>query len=177
MRRFESTAALGVVCIAAALGCQTSSQTAMKDMPPEKRAAAPMKTEAVTTAADLETVYFELDEYLLDEKARMALKKNAEILGDHPEWGKILVEGHCDDRGSEEYNLVLGKRRAAEVAKYLTNLGIPGERLTTVSFGEAKPAVQGGTENAWKWNRRSVFLKAEHTAEAAPDDAEWTASY
>jgi peptidoglycan-associated lipoprotein len=174
-------AVLGTLCIAGALGCQTSSQMAQKEAlpePPEKRAVEPMKPATTTSEADLETVYFELDEYLLDEKARTALKKNAEILDEHPEWGKVLVEGHCDERGSEEYNLALGKRRAAEVAKYLKNLGVPAERLTTVSFGEARPAVSGESESAWKWNRRSVFLKAQNTADAEPEpDAEWTAAY
>jgi outer membrane protein OmpA-like peptidoglycan-associated protein len=64
------------------------------------------------------------------------------------------------------------------VAKYLKNLGVPAERLTTVSFGEARPAVSGESESAWKWNPRSVFLKAQNTADAEPDpEAEWTAAY
>ena len=75
----------------------------------------------------------------------------------HSEWATVVVEGHCDERGSEEYNLALGERRATSVKQYLTNRGIPSARIDTVSFGESKPGVQGHDESAWKWNRRGEF--------------------
>ena len=67
------------------------------------------------------------------------------------------MEGHCDERGSEEYNLALGDRRAHAVQRSLVDLGVSSSRLRTVSFGEAKPAVQGHNESAWRYNRRSEF--------------------
>ena len=71
--------------------------------------------------------------------------------------GVITIEGHCDERGSEEYNLALGERRASGVKRYLVDLGVPASRLRTVSFGEAKPAVVGHDESAWRYNRRAEF--------------------
>jgi peptidoglycan-associated lipoprotein len=70
----------------------------------------------------------------------------------------ITIEGHCDERGSEEYNLALGERRAAAVRQYLVDSGVSAGKLDTVSFGEAKPAVQGHDESAWRWNRRGEFV-------------------
>jgi peptidoglycan-associated lipoprotein len=69
----------------------------------------------------------------------------------------VTLEGHCDDRGSEEYNLALGERRASAVKRYLVDLGVSASRLRTVSFGEAKPSAAGHDESAWKWNRRVEF--------------------
>ena len=69
----------------------------------------------------------------------------------------ITIQGNTDERGSEEYNLALGERRATAVTRYLVDLGVPGSRLRTVSFGEAKPAVPGHDESAWRYNRRSDF--------------------
>ena len=73
------------------------------------------------------------------------------------ERGVITIEGHCDERGSEEYNLALGERRANGVKRYLVDLGVPSSRLRTVSFGEVKPSVMGHDESAWRHNRRSDF--------------------
>ncbi len=75
----------------------------------------------------------------------------------HPEWKTITLEGHTDERGTEEYNLALGERRANAVMQYLVDLGVPTGRMITVSFGEGSPAVQGHDESAWRWNRRVEF--------------------
>ena len=69
----------------------------------------------------------------------------------------MTIEGHCDERGSEEYNLALGERRANAVKRYMVDLGVPSSQLRTVSFGEAKPAVVGHDESAWRYNRRTEF--------------------
>jgi peptidoglycan-associated lipoprotein len=108
-------------------------------------------------ALGLETVYFDFDQYSLNSAAREILRRNAEILRSHPE---ILVEiqGNCDDRGSEEYNLALGERRAKSAKDYLVNSGIPRGRISTVSFGESNPATIGQTESAWRLNRRDEFV-------------------
>ena len=73
------------------------------------------------------------------------------------DWRRVTLQGYCDERGSEEYNLALGERRASSVKRYLETLGIPAGRLDTVSFGEADPAVPGHDEAAWRWNRRVQF--------------------
>ena len=82
---------------------------------------------------------------------------NAKAIKDNTGWGVITIEGHCDERGSEEYNIALGELRARAVKQYLSDLGVSAGRLDVVSFGEAKPAVMGHDESAWRYNRRSEF--------------------
>ena len=104
----------------------------------------------------LGTVYFEYDSDELGEVARSTLQDNARWLRENPTRA-IRVEGHCDERGNEEYNLALGERRAHAVKEYLANLGVSSSQLRVVSYGEAKPAVMGHNESAWKYNRRTEF--------------------
>ena len=108
-------------------------------------------------AIGLETVYFDYDSFQIRDDARPLLKGNAQTISGKPQWPMIVVEGHCDERGSDEYNLALGERRAEQVKRYLVDLGVPASRLDAVSFGEANPAVQGHDEAAWRYNRRSEF--------------------
>jgi peptidoglycan-associated lipoprotein len=105
----------------------------------------------------LQPVYFAYDSFEIEPDARATLRANAEAIKANNSWGTITVEGHCDERGSEEYNLALGDRRSNAVKRYLSDLGVPASRLRTVSFGEAKPAVVGHDESAWRYNRRSEF--------------------
>ena len=105
----------------------------------------------------LETVYFDFDRYAIRADAGSALQKNAAVIEENASWGTITVEGNTDERGSEEYNLALGERRANAVKRYLVDLGVPSGRLRTVSFGELRPAVSGHDENAWRYNRRCNF--------------------
>lgn len=109
-------------------------------------------------AVALETVYFDFDKSDLRQDARDTLSKNAEALLKKVADAKIKIEGHCDERGSDEYNLALGDRRAKSVAKYLTTLGVKADRISTVSYGKEKPAVQGHDEAAWSKNRRAEFV-------------------
>jgi peptidoglycan-associated lipoprotein len=102
-------------------------------------------------------VYFDYDRAVVRADAQSALRGNAEAISGNTSWGTVTVEGHCDERGSEEYNLALGERRANAVKRYLVDLGVSSSRLRTVSFGESKPAVQGHTESAFRYNRRSEF--------------------
>jgi peptidoglycan-associated lipoprotein len=108
-------------------------------------------------ALGLKNVYFDFDQFSLDDTARETLRRNAAILQERPE---ILVEiqGNCDERGSEEYNLALGERRARSAKDYLVDSGIPHERLSTMSFGESNPAATGQSEQAWQLNRRDDLL-------------------
>jgi peptidoglycan-associated lipoprotein len=113
--------------------------------------------ESGTDVSSLQRVYFDYDAFTIRSDAKSALRDNAQAIGDHEEWGVITIEGHCDERGSEEYNLALGERRANGVKRYLVDLGVPLSRLRTVSFGEVKPSVMGHDESAWRHNRRSDF--------------------
>jgi peptidoglycan-associated lipoprotein len=105
---------------------------------------------------DLQTVYFEFDKYSLTTQTRETLQRNAEWLKQHPDVS-VQIEGHCDERGTLEYNQVLGENRAISTKKYLISLGINPDRLYTISYGETQPADPGHDEEAWAKNRRAVF--------------------
>src|SRR5262245_20540298 len=105
----------------------------------------------------LKPVFFGLDSADLDDAGRAAASANAEVLKRYPSW-IITVEGHCDERGTAEYNLALGERRATVVKTYLTSLGISPERVRTVSYGKEFPFSPGHTEDAWAQNRRGHFV-------------------
>ncbi len=107
--------------------------------------------------AELEPVYFDYDRAMVRDDQKPTLRSNSKVISGNSDWRTVVIEGHTDERGSEEYNLSLGERRANAVKQYLVNLGVSGARLDTVSFGETKPAVQGHDESAWRWNRRSEF--------------------
>lgn len=107
------------------------------------------------------TVYFDFDKSNLRQDAREVLSRNAEILLKSKPAAKIQIEGHCDERGSAEYNLALGERRAKSALQYLVTLGVKPERLSIISYGKEKPAVQGSDESAWAKNRRAEFIVAK----------------
>ena len=90
-------------------------------------------------------------------EAREELNQKAEVLRQYPDI-RVRIEGHCDERGTVEYNLALGERRAEAARSYLIDLGIDPDRLTTVSYGEERPAVEGQNEAAWSQNRRDEFV-------------------
>ncbi|NLC70107.1 MAG: peptidoglycan-associated lipoprotein Pal [Desulfuromonadaceae bacterium] len=104
----------------------------------------------------LERIFFEFDRYTLSDEARAILSRNADFLKANPDM-KIIVEGHCDERGSDEYNLALGERRARAVQNYLSTLGVSATRLRAISYGEEIPLDRSGTEAAWSRNRRVEF--------------------
>jgi len=114
---------------------------------------------STATISDLQTVYFDYDKSAIRSDGAEVLRKDAAIIKENPDWGQITLEGNTDERGSEEYNLALGERRAMAVKRYLVDLGVPGSRLRTVSFGEAKPAVPGHDESAYRYNRRVDFSR------------------
>ncbi len=105
----------------------------------------------------LQNVYFNFDSAGLSEQARNVLVKDADLIKKIGK-SKIRVEGNCDERGSDDYNLALGEKRAKEAAQYLTNLGIPAERLTVISYGKEKPVATGHDEASWAKNRRDEFV-------------------
>lgn len=112
------------------------------------------------TQADLvvnvgDRIFFETDSSDLTLSARSTLESQAQWLGQYQSVG-IVIEGHADERGTREYNLALGERRANAVKSYLVALGVGSSRITTVSYGKERPAVPGANDQAWAQNRRSV---------------------
>ncbi len=117
-----------------------------------------VREEAAAALAPLvfENVTFDYDRAELTSTARDILAQHAQLLGDN-DGVKILIEGHCDERGTIEYNLALGERRADAVMRYLSSLGVERSRLTTISYGKERPLDYGHMENAWSKNRRAEF--------------------
>lgn len=101
-------------------------------------------------------VFFDYDSFLLSDSAKKALDAKVDFLSRYPKVN-VTVEGHCDDRGTNEYNLALGERRAHSAWQYLVNSGVNQQRLSTVSYGEERPLATGETEAAWSKNRRAHF--------------------
>ena len=114
------------------------------------------RLESEIRAFQSENIYFDYDRAELKSEARAILTKKAEWLRKNPGFS-VRIEGHCDERGTNEYNLALGERRAEAAWKFMNALGISGRRLTTVSYGEEKPAAMGHNESAWSKNRRDEF--------------------
>lgn len=113
-------------------------------------------------------IYFDLDKDEIRDDQKTALDGKVAILNANPDV-RIRIAGHTDDRGSDEYNLALGQRRASSVRRYLAARGVPEARFEVVSFGEQRPAAQGESEDAWSKNRRAEFeITAGGTALKVP---------
>jgi peptidoglycan-associated lipoprotein len=142
-----------------ALACTSTTVTPPPEpsAPSEPAAEVSEPTASSTREASpvFEPLYFKTDESVLESDARDSLQSYAKSILDHPEWGVITIEGHCDERGTEPYNRALGSSRAAAVERHLVESGVPPERITTRSFGADRPAIPGHGEQAWRYNRRS----------------------
>jgi peptidoglycan-associated lipoprotein len=156
-----------------AFGCSsTSSMPSPSEEPPTPTAAetatdTPARAEAGTddvgdVLALRSPIYFDTNAAGLRGEALDMLSSYARTIVDHPEWGVLSIEGHCDERGSAEYNLALGQRRANAVERRLIEMGVPRSRLATRTLGSQAPAVRGHGEEAWRYNRRSELrIEAE----------------
>jgi peptidoglycan-associated lipoprotein len=113
--------------------------------------------QATELQSELQKIYFNFDSADLSQDARSSLSKNADMLAKDPS-AKIRIEGNCDERGSDEYNMALGERRAKAAKDYLVNLGVQPDRISVISYGEEKPADPGHDEAAWAKNRRDEFV-------------------
>jgi peptidoglycan-associated lipoprotein len=126
--------------------------------------AAPPTTTSLSDDAlftkEVRDAYFDFNKADIRSDARDALAKTADFLRNYPQF-KVTIEGHCDERGSTEYNLALGDRRASAVKQYLISLGISADRLNTVSFGKEKPFCMQTTEDCYQQNRRGHFVRAK----------------
>jgi len=144
---------------AAPVAAAPSGETAATAGAEAQSQPAPTSSTATLSTQDgskLETIYFDYDSFTLQPAARQALERNAAWMRTNPTV-KVIIEGHCDERGSDEYNLALGERRAMAVKSYLTILGVDGGRVATISYGEERPAVDGHDETTWSKNRRAEF--------------------
>ena len=113
--------------------------------------------DTINKNSPFQPVFFGLDSYEVDGGGQQALNTNAGILKKYPTW-IITIEGHCDERGTAEYNLALGEKRALAAKTYLVSLGVPADRVRTVSYGKEFPFDPGHDEGAWSKNRRAHFV-------------------
>lgn len=115
------------------------------------------KIEAARNQFVMEDIFFDFDSFAIIPEAQDILSSKAEWLQNNPDIS-VTIEGHCDERGTIEYNLALGDRRAQSAKDFLINLGIAESRLNTISYGEERPVVSDSNENAWAKNRRAHFV-------------------
>jgi peptidoglycan-associated lipoprotein len=144
-------------------GTSTASATISVTVPPPPPPPpAPVVKETIEQALNrrVQDVYYDYDQSDVRADAREVLTRNAAalktILADFPN-AAIVVEGHCDERGSAEYNLGLGDRRASSAKEFLVQLGVPADRLRTISYGKERPQCTEGSESCWQRNRRAHF--------------------
>ena len=122
----------------------------------QRQEASSMSEAARKAAFEDENIHFDFDKYVLTPQAMMILDDKAAYLREHS-GVRVLVEGHCDDRGSNEYNLALGDRRANSAKDYLVKSGVAEGRITTISYGEEQPLCRQQNESCWSRNRRDQF--------------------
>lgn len=117
-------------------------------------------TLSTVTFKGIKDIYFDFDQYIISEESRTSLQNNASVIKSK-QIRKVIIEGHSDERGTSEYNLALGERRAQSTRRYLTALGINPSYIATISYGEEKPFCFEQNENCWKQNRRAHFVIQE----------------
>jgi peptidoglycan-associated lipoprotein len=165
--------AILLAAVALTAGCGKKPKVATEAPPAQTRVAAeepapPPAQPAPSPSVDyanldpseygIEDVFFPYDVHVLSDEAMSVLDKNARIMKEHAAVN-YLLEGHCDERGTVEYNLALGEKRAKAAREYLISLGVSGARLRVVSYGEERPFVTGHDERAWSQNRRAHFAR------------------
>lgn len=158
------------VLVAGALAVSACASKAPKQLPPEPSGVATSTDEGMGSRivpgsqADFvalmqgqDTIYFDTDRYNIDSADMAALQSQAQWLMRYPA-KRATIEGHCDERGTREYNLALGERRANAAKNYLASLGVDPARLSTVSYGKERPIALGSDEDSWARNRRAVTV-------------------
>ncbi len=157
--------------LASALALSACSKKAPKILPPDPGGTATTDTGGTNTGAPTpgsqadfvatlmgqDTVYFDTDQYNIDSADQQALAAQAAWLAKYPA-KRATIQGHTDERGTREYNLALGERRANAAKNYLVSLGVDSSRLTTQTFGKDQPVAMGSNEEAWAKNRRAVTI-------------------
>jgi peptidoglycan-associated lipoprotein len=142
----------------------TATVTVTVPPPPPPPPAPPQKSLSELLSSEVQDAYFDFDKSDIREDARVALTTDAEalkrIFGEIPD-AVVVIQGNCDERGSAEYNLALGDRRATSAKDFLVQLGVPADKLKTVSFGKEKPVCSEATEECWQRNRHVHFAPAQ----------------
>ncbi len=135
-------------------------EQALRDQEARERAERDRAAAEAARSKDLSRIYFDFDRAELSGEARETLSKVAQLLKASPK-KSLTIEGNCDDRGTNEYNLALGQQRADAAARYLQNLGIERKRIKTISYGEERPLCSEATEACWHKNRNATFVYSE----------------
>jgi peptidoglycan-associated lipoprotein len=164
------TRAAIVLAAASALALTACSKKPPAQLPPAPETTAPTPGPVQPTGATPGTeehfkqvmngrdvIYFDTDKYNIDSDDATSLRQQAQYLLQYPNI-RATIEGHCDERGTREYNLALGDRRANAAKDYLVSLGVPASRLNTISYGKERPVALGSNEQAWAQNRRAVTV-------------------
>ncbi|MGH9867518.1 MAG: peptidoglycan-associated lipoprotein Pal [Candidatus Polarisedimenticolia bacterium] len=136
---------------------QPMKQVVEQDVPQQRGATA----DELNRQGVLKAIYFDFDAFDVRPDQRPTLQANAQQLTGNLARFKVVIEGHCDERGTNEYNMNLGDQRANAARQYLINLGVPASRIRTISYGEERPAAPSHDEQSWARNRRSEFLLEE----------------
>jgi peptidoglycan-associated lipoprotein len=161
MKRFSVGLKLAAITFAVVLaGCETKPPPAQPQQTPAPAVTQQSSSIVPGSAEDLrvnvgDTVHFDYDKYAVLDSDKSTLQRQAAWLGKYPSV-RVTVEGHCDERGTREYNLALGARRANAVKEYLVSLGVSAARVDTVSYGKERPMCTDSTESCWGQNRRGV---------------------
>lgn len=133
-----------------------SEPVVVPPMPPEDTIAN-KSLDDLNRDSPLQPLFFELDQSDVSAAGQQVLQANAAVLKKYPTW-QITIEGHCDERGTAEYNLALGERRALAAKNYMVSLGVPADKIKTVSYGKEFPFDPGHDDGAWSKNRRAHFV-------------------
>jgi peptidoglycan-associated lipoprotein len=172
MRKTPALLFVAAMALAAlfAAGCAKKAAEAPPTPPPAPPVVQPVTPEPTptpapetqvpvpsVTAGDFTDVFFDLDSYALRDDAKVALDRAAKLLRDQAAVN-LTLEGHCDERGTVEYNQALGEKRANAARDYLVNAGVPAARIQTLSYGKERPFSEGHDESAWAQNRRAHFV-------------------
>jgi peptidoglycan-associated lipoprotein len=161
MKRLKNSISILAALVLIA-SCKTSSDTLTKrnDDDLVKKVAQDSEKRVKHEIGKASTVFFEFDSSDLTRKAKKSLKKQSVWINVNS-FKSVVIQGHCDSRGSDAYNEVLGEKRALAVKEYLVEKGVDSSILKVVSYGENRPAVRGGGEEAWSQNRRTVSVEAK----------------
>ena len=165
MKRFSLPLKIVGLCAALVLaGCETKPATQPAPAPEPQQQAAPVQSSNIVPGSEEDlrvnvgdTVHFDYDKYDILDADRGTLQRQAEWLKKYPSV-RVTVEGHCDERGTREYNLALGARRANAVKEYLVSLGVAAGRIETISYGKERPICTESNEGCWAQNRRGVTV-------------------
>ena len=159
------------VLLASALALGACSKKAPPELPPAPETNTSQPATPAPAGATLGTqrhfvdavgeantvIYFDTDRFNIDTRSAAALQTQAQYFAQYPNL-TFTIEGHCDERGTRDYNLALGERRASAAKNYLTSLGIPASRIRTVSYGKERPVALASNESAWAQNRRAATI-------------------